>query len=87
MNVVITQFSDCESIKAHLAERFSDAAHCELAAILLFIDSARERIDGLQGVAASLHLQKKFAIEGTSVNVTAKTVHGMLPRLIARLRA
>jgi hypothetical protein len=85
MRILITQFSDCEPVKARVAKRFQGAANPELIALLAFIDSAKGRLDAMRDVNANVHLEKRFVIDGRSVRVTAKTVNGVISRVWAKL--
>lgn len=84
MNIVITQFTDCEALKARVTKRFKNTPAPELLSLLAFIDSARQSIERTQGATASIYLQRKFNVNGTRVKITAKTVHGMFPQVLAR---
>jgi hypothetical protein len=86
MRVRITQFTDVNEVKRRLASRLPNGdLALEVSALLAFVDNAKARIDGIQGVAASIHLRKEFKIGRNSVTVVAGTVHGLIPTLWARM--
>jgi hypothetical protein len=84
MKIVITQFTDAEPIKERITKRFGGSMSPEVMGLLTFVDHAKARLDAMRQMNGNVQLEKRFIIDGTSVRVTAKTVSGTIPKLLAK---